>query len=56
VVAVLLDALAMAGGELKPAAERLGLSPTQLARALCSDQPVKAAADRLRAGRPPLRG
>lgn len=56
VAAVLLDALAAAGGEHKLAAERLGLSPTQFVRALCSDPPVRQAADRLRPGRPPLRG
>ncbi len=56
VVAVLLDALDACAGELKPAAQRCGLSPTQLARALCADQSVRAAANRLRRGQPPLRG
>jgi len=48
VVAVLLDALATAGGQLRQAAEACALSPTQLAKALCADQSVRAAADALR--------
>lgn len=54
-VAVLLDALADCGGDHRRAAERLGISPTQLVRALCADPQVRRAADALRPGRPPLR-
>ncbi len=49
VIACLLDALAVAGGELKPAAAALGLSTSQLAKALTADQPVRRAADAIRA-------
>ncbi|MCS6971303.1 MAG: peptide chain release factor-like protein [Planctomycetota bacterium] len=55
VAAVLLDALAAADGDHRAAAQRLGLSPTQLVRALCADPAVRRAADALRRGRPPLR-
>lgn len=48
VVAVLLDALGAANGELKPAAQFCGLSTSQLAKALVSDQPVRVAADAIR--------
>lgn len=57
VAAVLLDALASARGDLHLAAAACRLSPTQLAKALCADQPVRAAADaiRVRASLPRLR-
>jgi molybdenum-dependent DNA-binding transcriptional regulator ModE len=57
VVAVLLDALAAHQGSLAGAAEACGLSTTQFAKALASDQPVRAAADVLRraAGMSPIR-
>jgi hypothetical protein len=57
VVAVLLDALQAAHGELKPAAAACRLNTSQLAKALVSDQLVRAAADALRraAGLSPLR-
>ncbi len=57
VAAVLLDALAAAGGDLHAAADVCRLSATQLAKALCADQPVRAAADaiRVRAALPRLR-
>jgi hypothetical protein len=48
VAAVLLDALQAAGGEVRAAASVCRLSTTQLIRALCSDQPVRAAADAIR--------
>lgn len=48
VVAVLLDALQAAGGELKPAAVACRLNTSQLARALTADRPVRAAADAIR--------
>lgn len=55
--AVGLDALAAAGGDLAPAAEALAVSTSQLAKLLCADKEVRAAADALRAaaGRTPLR-
>ena len=49
VVAVLLDALAAADGDTHEAAAACRLSPTQLAKALCADQTVRAAADAIRA-------
>lgn len=57
VAAVLLDNLAAHHGELKAAAAVSGLSTTQLARALVADQPVRRAADAIRAaaGLPALR-
>lgn len=47
--AVLLDALQAARGSLREAAAACALSTTQLARALAADQPVRAAADAIRA-------
>lgn len=58
VAAVLLDALAAAGGDLHAAAAVCAISSSQLLKALCADQPVRAAADaiRFRAALPRLRG
>ena len=58
VVAAALDALALAGGQLTPAAQALGISATQLARLLTADKEVRAATDTLRAaqGYGPLHG
>lgn len=57
VAAVLLDLLHAHAGELRPAASAAGVSTTQLARALAEDQPVRRAADAIRAaaGLPGLR-
>ena len=57
VVAVLLDALAVAKGDLKQAAEVCALSTSQLAKALTSDQVVRRSADAIRAatGLPAIR-
>lgn len=48
VAAVLLDALAAARGDLHAAAAGCQLSASQLAKSLCADQPVRAAADAIR--------
>jgi hypothetical protein len=48
VVAMLLDAVSAANGELKPAALVCHLNTSQLAKALVADQPVRAAADAIR--------
>jgi len=57
VVAVLLDALDAADGDLHAAAETCRLSATQLVKALYAEQPVRDAADaiRSRASLPRLR-
>jgi len=57
VIAVLLDALAVADGDLRAAAEACSVSTSQLAKALAADKEVRAAADALRAaaGLPPMR-
>ncbi len=49
VIAVLLDALAHHEGKLREAADSVGLSVNQLAKALCSDKQVRQTANRLRA-------
>lgn len=50
VAAVLLDALLGAGGRLREAAAICGLSPSQLAKALAADPPVRTVAEAIRAG------
>jgi hypothetical protein len=48
VAAVLLDALAAARGDLRTASATCALTSSQLAKALCADQGVRAAADAIR--------
>ena len=57
VLAIVLDALAEARGELRPAAERLGLTPTNVARFLHDRPKAWTEANRIRAqhGHAPLK-